>query len=80
MHELFSPGKINIIPCRTFSGLFDMVGGDPSLIGIVAVENSLAGSILPNLTLLRDSQVTITQGNVQAQNRNEPSGASRDNQ
>ncbi len=56
----FSPEKINIVPCRTFSGLFDMVGSDPSLIGIVAVENSLAGSILPNLTLLRDSQVTIT--------------------
>jgi len=56
----FAPGKINIIPCRTFSGLFEMVGSDPSLIGIVAVENSLAGSILPNLTLLRDSKVTIT--------------------
>ena len=37
-----------------------MVGSDPSLIGIVAVENSLAGSILPNLTLLKDSHVTVT--------------------
>jgi prephenate dehydratase len=56
----FAPEPIVVTPSRTFSGLFKMVSADPELLGIVAVENSLAGSILPNLTLLRDSGVRIT--------------------
>lgn len=55
----FAPEQIVITPSRTFSGLFKLVSADPQLTGIVAVENSLAGSILPNLTLLRDSGVKI---------------------
>lgn len=56
----FASEKIHVIPSRTFAGLFKMISTDHELHGIVAVENSLAGSILPNLTLLKDSGVTIT--------------------
>lgn len=55
----FAPEQIVITPSRTFSGLFKLVSDDSELTGIVAVENSLAGSILPNLTLLHDSGVKI---------------------
>ncbi|MBE0674101.1 MAG: prephenate dehydratase [Bacteroidales bacterium] len=55
----FSPEHIEIVPCRTFPGLFSMVAADKSMFGISAVENSLAGSILTNLTLLKDSGLTI---------------------
>ena len=55
----FENEKIEIIPCLTFPELFDTIKKDPTVYGIVAIENTLVGSILPNYTLLKDSGFAI---------------------
>lgn len=55
----FENEKIEIIPCLTFPELFNTIKEDPTVYGIVAIENTLVGSILPNYTLLKDSGVAI---------------------
>lgn len=55
----FENEKIEIIPCLTFPELFDTIKTDPTVYGIVAIENTLVGSILPNYTLLKDSGFAI---------------------
>lgn len=55
----FSDEEIEIIPCLTFPDLFQAIKNDSSIYGIVAIENTLVGSILPNYTLLKDSGLVI---------------------
>lgn len=57
--EFFSSEEIEIIPCLTFPDLFQAIKDDPSIYGIVAIENTLVGSILPNHTLLKDSGLVV---------------------
>lgn len=57
--EFFNPEAIEIVPCLTFSELFERVKADSSIYGIVAIENTLVGSILPNYTLLKDSGLVV---------------------
>lgn len=47
------------VPCDTFQALFDALGDDASLLGIVAIENTIAGSILSNHELLRQSNLAV---------------------
>lgn len=55
----FPDEKINIVPCDTFNSLFDVLKNKKADYGIMAIENSIAGTILPNYTLLRDSKLKI---------------------
>ncbi len=55
----FEGEDIEIIPCHTFPDLFAATKADPSVYGIVAIENTLVGSILSNYTLLKESGVVI---------------------
>lgn len=57
--EYFSGEDITTIPCDTFQDLFDTMATDASLLGIVAIENTIAGSILQNHELLRQSNLRI---------------------
>ena len=57
--EFFADEEIEIVPCLTFSDLFATVKADSSIYGIVAIENTLVGSILPNYTLLKDSGLVV---------------------
>ncbi len=57
--EFFKDEEIEIVPCLTFSELFSRVKADSSIYGIVAIENTLVGSILPNYTLLKDSGLVV---------------------
>ena len=50
---------IEIVECETFPEMFGRMEADSSLLGIVAIENTIAGSILPNHELLRKSNLTI---------------------
>jgi prephenate dehydratase len=50
----FGP-EIEIVSSLTFNDLFSMLASDRSLSGIVAIENTVAGSILPNYELIRES-------------------------
>ena len=44
---------IEIVPCRTFEAQFERMRHEGSLLGIVAIENTIAGSLLQNHELLR---------------------------
>ncbi|NOU19704.1 MAG: hypothetical protein HOO91_19270 [Bacteroidales bacterium] len=57
--EYFGSG-IEILECMTFRGLVDSVETRKANFGIMAIENSLVGSILPNYALIRDSSLRIT--------------------
>ena len=52
-------GKAEIVECPTFHEQFARMKNDPDLLGMVAIENTVAGSILPNYTLLRNSEMKI---------------------
>lgn len=58
--EYFSDSEIEVLPCDTFSELFTLLSDGRTDFGIVAFENSVAGSILPNYELLRRSGLPVT--------------------
>lgn len=51
--------NVETVGFDTFPELFEAVAGDMSLMGIVAIENTIAGSLLANHELLRSSGVTV---------------------
>jgi prephenate dehydratase len=52
--------EVDVIPCANFRDLIQ-IAGDPvqSAGGIMAIENSIAGSILPNYNLLQKSKLKV---------------------
>jgi len=58
-HRYFEGEQIQLICCSTFEEVFDQIRQDPTVIGMVAIENTIAGSLLHNYELLRDSGTTI---------------------
>ncbi len=57
--QYFDGEEIGIVPCVTFRELFDRLKNDPAMLGIVAIENTIAGSLLQNHNLLRQSGCVI---------------------
>ncbi len=57
--QFFGREDIVTIPCVSFPELFDNLNTDASMIGIVAIENTIAGSLLANHELLRQSSLRI---------------------
>ena len=55
----FGDEEIEIVPRNTFKDLFRALKENKVDYGITAIENSLAGSILPNYTLLLESNMKI---------------------
>lgn len=55
----FGNREIETVPFDSFPAMFDALHSDPSLVGIMAIENTIAGSILANHELLRKSSQTI---------------------
>ncbi len=58
--EYFRGREISVVPCDTFAELFSMLTVSKADCGLVAFENSVAGSILPNYELLRSSHLPVT--------------------
>ncbi len=58
-HQLFPDEQLQIICCDTFEQVYDNIKQDPTIIGLTAIENTIAGSLLHNYELLRDSGTTI---------------------
>lgn len=58
-HQFFEGEDINLRCCRTFEELFDSIREDSTIIGMAAIENTIAGSLLHNYELLREAPVTI---------------------
>ena len=55
----FAGEEVQSIECATFDDLFERVEADKSLCGIVAIENTIAGSLLQNHELLRESNLAV---------------------
>lgn len=58
-HQYFEDDDIELMCLDTFEGVFDAMQSDPTVIGLVAIENTIAGSLLHNYELLRESHTTI---------------------
>jgi prephenate dehydratase len=56
----FTGIPIQLVPCLTFEDVFYSIGAGNADCAIVAIENSIAGSILPNYTLLQQSGFKIS--------------------
>lgn len=57
--EYFDGQDIETVPCETFNEMFNLLKSDASMLGILAIENTIAGSLLQNHELLRQSNMTI---------------------
>lgn len=58
--QLFHGKKVEVIPCATFREVIKTAGNKKeSDGGVMAIENSIAGSILANYNLLQKSNLTI---------------------
>ena len=55
----FRDEAVEVVPCESFEQLFDRLAADRSLLGIAAIENTIAGSLLPNHELLRRSRLKV---------------------
>lgn len=58
-HQYFEGEEIEIICCNTFEELFESIRQDSQVIGVCAIENTIAGSLLHNYELLKQHQVQI---------------------
>ena len=58
-HRFFKEEEIELICCNTFEEVFEQIRKDSGVIGAVAIENTIAGSLLHNYELLRESGTTI---------------------
>lgn len=57
--EQYFGKDISIAPCATFQQVINLTVQGSVFAGVMAIENSIAGSILPNYTLLRKSNLKI---------------------
>ncbi len=58
-HYYFEGEDIELICCSTFENVFATVKNDCTVLGMAAIENTIAGSLLHNYELLCDSGLTI---------------------
>ena len=52
--------EIEIIPCNTFPDVISTIKKAPSVVGLMAIENTIAGSLLQNHELIRESGLKVT--------------------
>ncbi|MGE5519809.1 MAG: prephenate dehydratase [Candidatus Dadabacteria bacterium] len=57
--EEFFGKDINIFPCATFREVVNLAKTKETDAGVMAIENSIAGSILPNYNLLQKSNLKV---------------------
>ena len=55
----FAGEEVEIIPCVTFRDVFKAIEKEPNAIGIMAIENTIAGSLLQNYELLKEYKMPI---------------------
>lgn len=58
-HAFFPDEPLELVCMETFEQLFGCMREDPSLVALVAIENTIAGSLLHNYELLRESGLQI---------------------
>ncbi len=55
----FDKDEVEIIPCNTFRDVISAIRQDSSVLGMMAIENTIAGSLLQNHELIRESGFCI---------------------
>ena len=58
-HQYFNNDDVELICCNTFEEIFQQMRDDYSRLGLMAIEDTIAGSLLHNYELLRESGMTI---------------------
>ena len=58
-HQFYEGEQLQLICCSTFEQVFVEMKADPTVIGMTAIENTIAGSLLHNYDLLRESGATV---------------------
>lgn len=58
-HRYFEGEDIELLCCSTFEQVFEHLKNDEETVALVAIENTIAGSLLHNYELLRESSSTI---------------------
>ncbi|MFI3277478.1 MAG: prephenate dehydratase [Rikenellaceae bacterium] len=57
--NFFGEEKIAVVECETFPSMFEQLAADRNLLGVMAIENTIAGSLLQNHELLQQSNLRI---------------------
>ncbi|PKP10620.1 MAG: prephenate dehydratase [Bacteroidetes bacterium HGW-Bacteroidetes-4] len=57
--SFFPNARLDLIPCETFEQITDMLVRQEIDYGIMAIENTVAGSLIPNYALIRETPVKI---------------------
>ena len=55
----FGDADLDMICCDTFEAVFDALRNGSADLGLVAIENTIAGSLLHNYELLLENAVTV---------------------
>lgn len=58
-HRFFKDEEIELLCCMTFEEVFAHMRQDAQVVGLIAIENTIAGSLLHNYELLRESGTRI---------------------
>ena len=58
-HKYFKDEELELVCCNTFEEVFRNMKQDSNILGMIAIENTIAGSLLHNYELLRESGATI---------------------
>lgn len=58
--KYFGDEQIQIMECQSFSSVCRLIDEDRADIAVMAIENSIAGSILQNYSLIRDYHLRVT--------------------
>ncbi|MFR9620073.1 MAG: prephenate dehydratase domain-containing protein [Rikenellaceae bacterium] len=57
--DYFRDEQIEVVACKSFAKEFEALADDRELLGIIAIENTIAGALLQNHELLRRSDMRI---------------------
>lgn len=57
--DFFGENKIENVDCETFGELASKVVENPEILGIMAIENTIAGSLLQNYRIIRETGLVI---------------------
>ncbi len=57
--DYFAGEQIQLVCCATFEDVFAELTADPTMVAMTAIENTIAGSLLHNYELLRDSGAAV---------------------
>ena len=58
-HNYFEDEDIEIIDCNSFRDVITTIKKDPAILGLMAIENTIAGSLLQNHELIRESGLKV---------------------